>query len=128
MSRQPRFARFLLCVLCAYAAAPARADDVLDIVPRDALGVVVVRNLAAVDAKFRALKLLDDTSSPLPTAMLQAVTGPDTGLDAHGDFLLVARASDGPLESSPLGVWLPVTDYDRFARSLGGDPAQRVTV
>ena len=128
MLRRPIIACFLLLLACSGLLAVARAEDVLDRVPRDALCVVVVRNLEAVDAKVRGLKLLPDASNPLSPALLKSVAGPNSGIGARGDFLLVALASEGPLEASPLCLWLPVTDYDRFARSLGGDPTQRITV
>jgi hypothetical protein len=127
MPRLIPIARVLPLLLAVATAASGRAADVLDNVPPDTLGVVLVRDLEAVDAKIRESKLVPAPFNA-PLTLLQLVLGPNPGIDPHGDYLLVILSGGQPLEQSPLGVWLPVTDYDRFARALGGDPEQRITV
>ncbi|MEX2317220.1 MAG: hypothetical protein WD669_08715 [Pirellulales bacterium] len=114
-------------LLSVAIAAGGRAADVLDNVPPDALGLLVVRDLQAVDAKIRESKLVPASLNG-PLALLQLVLGPNNGIDPRGDYLLAVLSSDESLEKSPLCVWLPIGDYDRFARALGGDPRQRITV
>lgn len=109
------------------AAARVHAEDVLDNVPRDALAMLFIRDVAAVDAGLRGMELQKNIALT-PRALLQAVFGPDAGLDANGDLLLVALASDRPLDNPPLCAWVPVNDYERFARALRGNPDDRVTV
>ena len=65
--------------LLLLAAATARAEDVLQQVPRDALGFLVVRNLDSADAKatrlFKALR----ARLPGPLAMLRTTAGVHAG-------------------------------------------------
>ena len=112
--------RIILLVLVLFAPSAARAADVLSEVPNDVLGFVVVHHLNAVDAKAKwlSLELRNNTFSPL--AFLKTVTNVQDGVNLEGDFMLAVN-SDSRGEKSRLrfGVWLPVTDYARFAKSIG---------
>ena len=113
--------RKICCLLLALAAstpAVAQGADILTEVPNDALGFVLVHNLAAVDAKVGRLATMLQRNLPRPLSFLREVTGIGDGLRADGDFLLVLfpNDGDGPLQFC---VWLPVADYDRFIKSLG---------
>jgi hypothetical protein len=111
-----------IAVACFLLLAPAtvRAADVLQEIPNDALGFVVVHKLGTVDAKIKTLSsdLRNNAFSPLE--FLKSAAGVQEGLDPNGDFLL-AVYKDGNADTSELqfGVWLPVTDYAAFAKSIG---------
>ncbi len=100
-----------------------RAADVLRNVPNDALGFVVVNNLAATDGKIDKLLKTIQADSPGPLAFLEAATGVSEGLDPQGDFLLAAIPGTDTVTRAPeFAVWLPVRDYDRFLAALDATP------
>ncbi len=111
-----------LIVLLVLLAAPGAvgAADILQEVPNDALGVVLVHRLADFDmkAKWLSLELRNSTFSPL--AFLQAVTNVQEGLNPAGDFLLAVYPDPGAEKTRlRFGIWLPVLDYARFGKSIG---------
>jgi hypothetical protein len=112
-------------VLLVIALAPAAlAADVLNQLPGDALGCVVVKRLAATDAKLDRLLNRIEIDFPGPLAFLRAVTGVSDGLDPQGDALFaVLPAADGQPQ---FALWLPVADYQRLITSLGGSPEQQI--
>ena len=109
------------------SATTGRAADVLQKVPADALGFVVVRDVGSLDAN--AQKLLTRLQLPYggPLAFLQAVTGINEGLDTRGSLLFVALPDNAVGNQAKFCVWLPVADYDRFLASLGSKPAAGIT-
>ncbi len=112
-------------ILLGFARA-TQAADVLDEVPRDALGVVVVRDLSQSDAKAAKLLTALGTKLPGPLAMLQSIAGIETGLDDKRDLLLVLLPTGNNSTQFHLAVWLPTSDYDALVRSLEGDPERRI--
>ncbi|MEX0612594.1 MAG: hypothetical protein WD738_24030 [Pirellulales bacterium] len=102
-----------------------RAADVQQNVPADALGFVVVKNLAATDAKVQQLLKRIEAPLPGPLAFVKAATGVSAGLDPQGDLLFVVlpgAAADKP----QFAIWLPVRDYDQLMASLGGASGQEI--
>ncbi len=122
----------VLILLLLFIPATARAADILQEVPNDVLGVVIVHHLDTVDAKAKWLSLELRNNAFSPLAFLKAVTNVQEGLDLEGDFML-AVYPDPRGEKSRLrfGVWLPVADYAQFGRSIGAsslDGISTVTV
>ncbi len=119
--------RIVLLVLLA-APGAVGAADILQEVPNDALGVVLVHRLADFDtkAKWLSLELRNSTFSPL--AFLKAVTNVQEGLNPEGDFLL-AVYPDPRAEKTRLrfGIWLPVLDYARFGKSIGASSLEGIS-
>jgi hypothetical protein len=130
------FRRFALCFLMLLAPsaawAEASAADVLQEVPNDVLGFVVVHHLSTVDSKSKwlSLELRNNTFSPL--ALLKNVTNIQDGLNVDGDFLMAVYPDQrGDKSRLQFGIWLPVSDYARFAKSIGAsalDGISTVTV
>jgi len=118
--QQHRLFRSIVVCLVFVAPAAASAADVLQEVPNDALGFIVVHNLGAVDAKLKVLSSELRNTSFSPLDFLKTAAGVHDGLESNGDFLLAVykegNADDAELQ---FGVWLPVTDYERFAKSIG---------
>jgi hypothetical protein len=112
--------RVVLILLLLFTPGAARAADVLQEVPNDVLGFVVVHHLSTVDAKAKwlSLELRNNTFSPL--AFLKTVTNVQDGLNLDGDFLLTVYPDPrGDKSRMRFGVWLPVADYARFSKSIG---------
>jgi hypothetical protein len=130
MQRRPTWV--LVIGLCLGLFRPAaRAQDLLDLVPHDALAFVVVRDIASVRTQISRFA---DPNAPnplidlFPESLINAAIGNNPGLNARGDLLFVLHASDRPLTESPLSVWLPVRDYAAFVRGLRGNADDRITV
>jgi hypothetical protein len=104
-----------------------RAADVLQHVPGDALGLVVIRDLAATDAKVQRLLNRIQLRSIGPLAFLRATTGIEDGLNTSGDFLLAVVPGNGGTARPKICIWLPIKDYDQLVRSLGGQPGRGIT-
>ena len=116
-----RFLRTVICcVLIVFPAAMAAADDVLKLVPDNALGVVVVNRVGETNEKLKALALrlkappLDFLSTAKLTLGLQE------GLDEKESVALAA------VPSTPDGVpvttvFLPTADYVAVLKRLKAD-------
>jgi hypothetical protein len=111
----------LLLLLSVFPAA-ARPADVLQNVPNDALGFVVIKNMSATDAKIEKLLTALHVEFPAPLTFLASATGLSEGVDPDGDILF-AVLPGGDANDPQFGVWLPLDDYDRFLASL--DSRQR---
>src|SRR5437588_4416962 len=121
--------RILLLLLTLLAPVASRAADILQEVPNDTLGFVVVHDLSAVDSKVRTLSsgLRNNAFSPL--GFLKTVAGVQIGLRGGGDALLVVYPdAHGDKTHLQFAVWLPVTNYANFLKSLGSNSADRVAV
>lgn len=105
---------------------PVSAADVLEQVPSDALGVVVVRQLSSFDVNTSQMLRTTWSQMPGPLAALRSVLGVGPGLDQERDVLLVVLPPERDSERHHLAVWLPVSDYEAFVRSLDGDPQRRM--
>lgn len=100
--------------------------DVLQNVPNDAQGFVVVKNLAATDSKVQQLLTSVQADFPSPLAFLRAVTGVSEGLDPQGDCLFVVLPGGNGDADPQFGVWLPVRDYNRLIAALRGTTGQDI--
>ncbi|MHB8897845.1 MAG: hypothetical protein ACYC6Y_03760 [Thermoguttaceae bacterium] len=108
-------------VVAGLVAVPVRAGDALKLVPADALGVVVVDNLEALDRKVgkagQSLKL----PMPGPLAALRAVPGLSDCLDQKSP-IVVALLQPTEAGGNPLPVaFVPVTDFAAFTKLFGGE-------
>ncbi len=123
-----------IAAILLWSAAVQAAEDVLHLVPRQALGFVVVRHLADTDAKIKTLA--EQVGAPMdntPLAQFKKSTGLSKGLDEKGDAVLISMplkdadkeakdadfyADDKPLEPPGMVLLLPVTDYQQFLAPL----------
>ncbi len=126
-----------MAVLLLWSASAKAAEDVLRLVPRQALGFVVIHHLSDTDAKVQ--KVAKQVQAPIPSLLAAAKTmsGISKGLDEKGDAALVVmplknagdekadekaeEQGDKPdalaaaAETGWAGVLLlPVTDYRAF--------------
>lgn len=128
--RSPLRARSLRWVLPALlmlaTIQPLHAQEVLHYVPEDALGFVLVRDLAGTNRKCDQLIEMFDASFPAPLTLLKLATDLGDGIDFDGDVLIALVP--GPNASSdpePL-VLLPIADYEKFAASIRSDDSGEV--
>lgn len=120
LTRSLLAAAFLLAPL-----AVLRAESVVDHLPDDAMGMVVIRNLAGFNAKVEKFtKIFQDVSPmpiPAPLPLAKAATGLGDGLNEQGDAMLaLLMGENGPAAPLPL-LMAPVSDYAAFAESVKGD-------
>src|SRR3954467_14756462 len=109
-------------------SVPVKAANILDEVPTDALGVVVVHKIGDVDAKIRALTTSLRNNAFAPLAFLNTATGIQTGLQLGGDALLVVYSDTrGDKSHLQFAVWLPVANYASFVKSLGASSTEGVS-
>jgi hypothetical protein len=125
----PQARRVIFIFVLLFAPSAARAADVLSEVPNDVLGFVVVHHLSTADAKAKWLSLELRNNAFSPLAFLKTVTNVQDGLNLEGDFLLAVYPDPrGDKSRSRFGVWLPVTDYARFAKSISASSVDGISI
>lgn len=117
----------LLCVASVGNLRVAQSAEILQHVPRSALGFVVLKNLDATDVKVDALLNAFGSPYPSPLVFLKTVTGIDEGLNVEGDFMLAVLPGRETGSEPQYAVWLPVTDYDLLLQSLDASPGQTIS-
>lgn len=98
------------------AATATAAEPVLSLVPRDAVGFGLVKNLAATDEAIVGLGKRMKLPAPIPS-LLTTVKGRaniTAGLDEKGDGLIVAFADEDTDRPPVFVLFAPVTDYAAF--------------
>jgi hypothetical protein len=123
-----RCSNTVLAVLFLWLATPTvRAADILDNVPNDALGFIVIKNVGNTNDKTEQLLASLKLQFPGPLALLKMTTGVGQGLDPQGDVLLTVLPGRQPSERPQLGIWLPTADYNQFVTALDGTPTDGIT-
>jgi hypothetical protein len=103
--------------------AKSSAASALNLVPEDALAVVVFNRLDKVDEQIG--KLAKETQFPTPALlpMLKMVTGIQEGLNEHGSAVLALMPAE-EVDAAPIAVvFIPVSDYKKFIGPLKPDDA-----
>ena len=120
--------RVVLLTLLLIAPAAVRAADVLQEVPNDVLGFVILHNLNEVDTKARWLSLELRNNQFSPLAFLTTLAKIHDGVNFDGDGLFVAYPDPrGDKSRLRFGIWLPVSDYARFAKSIGASSVDGIS-
>src|SRR6476620_1707448 len=110
--------RVVVLILLLFAPSAVRAAGVLQEVPNDVMGFVVLHNLNVVDTKTRWLSLELRNNQFSPLAFLTTLAKIHDGVNFDGDGLFVAYPDPRGDKSRLLfGIWLPVSDYAKFAKS-----------
>ncbi|QDS99512.1 hypothetical protein [Adhaeretor mobilis] len=120
-------AALLVSVLVQLACASARAENVIEHLPPNALGLLVAQDLEQVDAKVQQFcQMFSIEGVPSPLIFLNFATGLKEGLDGNGDVMLALLPSED-LTSDPIPLLLlPVTDYAKFVAPIEGDASGEI--
>jgi hypothetical protein len=119
MSRSSALATVtLMCLVLLAATVAQAAEDVLGVIPREALGFVLVNRLGETDAKIQALGRQMELPVPSPLSMFKKKVGLQGVLDEKGSAAIVVMPGK-EADSRPVALlFLPVTDYPQFLRQL----------
>ncbi len=113
--RSPRVAWLACLALTAGIAGRARAeDDILKLVPEQALGFVVISRPAAADAKLQQLGQQMKLPVPSLLAKLQGPNGIRKGLDKNRPMALLVLPPKTDNSLPVMIALVPVTDYAEF--------------
>jgi hypothetical protein len=107
-----------------------QAEPVTNYLPDNALGFVLIRNLAQANAKIeRVTKIFAEVSPmpiPAPLPVLKAATGLGDGINEQGDALLALLPGVREAPNHRPLLLVPVSDYSAFAASIGGDASGEI--
>ena len=99
----------------------AAETDILQYLPEDAYGFVLIRNLATTSERAEQLAKLARYPLPPVLALFKTLTGMNNGLDDQGDMLVAlipgAHQGDPP---EPM-VLVPTKSYLKLAAEVGAD-------
>jgi hypothetical protein len=128
-----RICRCEALILLTLASSAIHAADILQQLPRDSLGFVVVHRVSAVDARVRSMSTQLRHNAFSPLGFLKTVTGVQDGLNLDGDCLFAIYPDSHPDANAQkpklrYGIWLPVADYGRFMQSMGATPREGISV
>ena len=111
--------------------AVGQTEDVLNLVPKDALGVIYVNRLDQTDKDFVALT--QKLNTPVPVSMvpgLKQLTGANEQLNTKGTMAMIVLPSDQPgvpfndiTKSAVLA--LPVNNYSKFLKEINAKQEDR---
>jgi hypothetical protein len=109
----------VLLPLLAAAPALAQSKDALEIVPKNALGFILVKDLSQLSAKMeRMAKRLDAKMHVSLLEHIKKEAGVKKGLDEKGSALFIVLG--GEKEKQPdVSLALPVTDHAEVFAQLG---------
>jgi len=103
-------------------AASAPVNEALDLVPADALGFILIKNLDELSGKIDGLLVKLKVKDKVNTTLIDALkkgTGLHKGLNEKGSAVLVVLKGDSDKERTRAVFALPVSDYPQVAQQLG---------
>ena len=97
------------------------ADNIFDIVPNDAAGVVIVNRVGETDAKIA--KLCDQLQYPVPEQFTRVFSLKDSaaGVDASGSAALIAMPGEGAFGMDIAVLVVPISDFKQFLTQFTTD-------
>ena len=122
MTRQRLFPIVLVICLAMAAVMPARAaEDVLDLIPGDAMGFLVVNRLAETDAKIQQTAQQMGLPPISPLTMFKTRDGIKGGVDEKRSAALVAMPAEDPGSKPAVLFVLPVSDFQKLIEPFEPD-------
>jgi hypothetical protein len=119
MSRRRVFtAVTVACVVLLAATVAQAAEDLLKVIPEQALGFVLVNRLAESNAKIQALCRELQVPAPSPLSLFKAQAGVKEALNEKGTAAIVIMPGEEAGGRPAAVLYLPVTDYQQFIRQL----------
>lgn len=125
--RRPALALFFSCVIAASGHLPTHAEEVLDYLPEDALGFVLVRDVKVTSERFQFLAHSVGVPLPGPLEYFKSVTNITAGLDEGGDALVALLPGSRRIDAPQPMVLLPISNYDEFSASIQADPSGKLS-
>jgi hypothetical protein len=115
----------MLCLLLAIANATAEArDNVLSVVPPDAVAIAVIHNLADTSRSIADVAKLVQAPAPDVLSLAKGMSGLQKGLDEQGDLAVVLTSID---PTPKVVLLIPVANFDDFFAALNvKEPASGV--
>jgi hypothetical protein len=106
--------------LLAVPVSAQTVEDALKVVPKDAMGFVVVNKLSEANAKIIEVAELVDQPLPFdsPLKALKQHLGISKGLNDDGAAILVVFLPHRDRDEPPTLAYVPVADYAALAREL----------
>ncbi len=123
MLRNQSLLRIYVVLWIGTVATFGQCASVVEHLPSDSLGFIVVRDLARFDAKTEAWWKAFNAPFPGPMEFLKLAAGVSDGLNSHGEFMVAMLPGDHP----QLCVWLPVENYERMIASLHGTAQESIS-
>ncbi|MFH1918896.1 MAG: hypothetical protein ABIP48_03270 [Planctomycetota bacterium] len=122
MTRQRLFPVVLVICLAMAAITPARAAEyVLDVIPGDAMGFLVVNRLAETDAKIQQTAQQMGLPAISPLTMFKTRDGIKGGVDEKRSAALVAMPAEDPGSKPAVLFVLPVSDFQKLIEPFEPD-------
>ena len=113
----------VMCLALLAGVFAQAAEDLLEVIPEQSLGFVVVNRLAATDAKIQAMGRQMQLPVPGPLGMFKAKVGLEGVLDEKGAAAVALMPAADAASRPAAVVFLPVTDYGKLLRQLKADDA-----
>jgi hypothetical protein len=118
MDRLTRAAVSLAGIALFIATPLHAADDVVQLVPESAVGVVVVNHLSSLDTAVRAVGQSVQYPLPTPTAIIWLYLGDCSALDENGSAAFAVLPPKPGSVTPTFLLCLPVTDCKKFIHDL----------
>ncbi len=113
----------VLLISLASFTTNAPAEDVLDVIPQDTLGFVVVPDIASMDSKISEVAKLMKLPAPSVLMLAKLSAGVKAGLDNNGSMAVaLVENDDADMPVAPL-FFLPTSDYPALIKSFEPEDA-----
>jgi hypothetical protein len=109
----------LIVLVLVVPLANAQGKKAIDVVPEDALGFIVVKDLQQLSKKVEMLA--KKVKAPAHTSFLEQVQqmGPNKGLNTKGSVVMIALKGQADKDPMHIVVALPIADYPTLVKELG---------
>jgi hypothetical protein len=112
-----------LCLALASALSAVGADNVLSVIPKNSLGLVVVKRIDEADHKVAEVAKLMELPAPSVLELAQLQLDLKEGIDETGSLALaVLPSEDAGGLPVPIG-FVPTRDYQSFIKQLEAEDA-----
>jgi len=112
--RSPKFALFACCAIAATAGYVRAEEDVLKLIPGNALGFVLINRPAATDVKLQQLGRQLNLPIPSLLAQVEGSARIRAGLDETRPIALLELPPKDNSAFPAVIALVPVSDYDKF--------------
>lgn len=120
-ARRSIYTLLVVCTVAAAVCSTAVAEGVLDVIPGQALGFVVVNRLDETDAAI--VEFAEECELPAisPLGLLLLQSGVSEGIDRQGAAAMVFLPGEDTDPEPIVLVYVPVTDFGQFVEQLDAE-------